>query len=127
MSREYSRLKRVGDQIQKELALLVQREIKDPRVGLVTITGVEVSREFENAKVYVTALGDENMGDEHVAEDTLIALNKAAGFLRRELGRRMKIRTIPHLRFVRDTTTERGNYLAELIDAAVASDQKKKA
>jgi ribosome-binding factor A len=122
MSREYSRLKRVGDQIQKELALLVQREIKDPRVGMVTITGVEVSREFENAKVYVTALGDE-----HIAEETLIALNKAAGFLRRELGRRMKIRTIPHLRFVRDTSTERGNYLAELIDTAVASDQKKKA
>jgi len=114
MAKEYSRGRRVGDEIQRQLAELISQEIRDPRVGMVTITGVEVSREFEHAKIYFTVLGDEQQ-----AEETAKVLNKAAGFLRTALAHRLKLRTTPALHFQRDTTTERGNRLTALIDEAV--------
>jgi len=80
MAKEYSRTQRIGDQMQRELALLIQREIKDPRLGLVTITGVEVARDLSHAKVYVTVMGQDDNA-EVVKQNTSI-LNDAAGFLR---------------------------------------------
>lgn len=118
MPKDFSRTRRVGEQIQRELAQLIQQELKDPRLGLVTVSGVEVSRDFSSAKVFVTCLNDEDNGKE-----TIKALSHAAGFLRRELGRRMTIRTVPELRFYYDETIVRGNRLASLIDAAVKHDK----
>jgi len=114
VAKEFSRTRRVGEQMQRELSELIQRELKDPRVGMITITGVEVSRDMSHAKVYVTVLGGE-----HSLEETLATLKHAAGFLRHELGHRMKLRIIPELHFFYDASIERGAHLSALIDKAV--------
>ncbi len=119
MPKEFSRTRRVADQVQRELAELIRDELKDPRVGMITINAVEVSRDLAHAKVYVTAMGVER------PRESVEALNHAAGFLRGELGRRMAIRTVPQLRFIYDESVERGARLSSLIDEAVASDRKK--
>lgn len=105
--------------MQRELAPLIQQEVKDPRVGMVTVSGVEVSRDLSHAKVYVTRLGGGDIAD------SLLALKRASGFLRHELGRRMKIRIVPELRFLHDTSIEQGSRLSELIERAVEEDRKK--
>ena len=115
MPREFSRTKRVAAQVQRELAQLIQLEIKDPRVGLVTVSGVDLSRDLAYAKVYVTVLNAA-----HDIDEVLEALNHAAGFLQRELGKRMSIRVTPNLTFLYDASVERGANLSALIDAAVA-------
>lgn len=120
MAREYSRSRRVGDQMQRELAQLIREEVKDPRVGMVTVSGVDVTRDFSYAKVYVTVLDPQQS-----AAATVKALNNAAAFLRRALGQRMTIRSVPQLQFVYDESIERGAQLSSLINAAVASDAKK--
>ena len=84
MAREYSRAQRVGDFLKQELATLIQFEVRDPRVGMVSITDVEVSRDMSYARVYVTVLGKETEED---AEESVAALNKAAGFLRSQIAR----------------------------------------
>ena len=117
MPREFSRTKRVGDQMQRELALLIQTEIKDPRVGMVTVTAVEVSKEYERASVYITTLGDEK-----VSEESLAVLNQASGFLRKQLGKRLSLRRIPQLSFIPDTSISTGRHLSNLIDKAIESD-----
>ncbi|MCI0505244.1 MAG: 30S ribosome-binding factor RbfA [Gammaproteobacteria bacterium] len=121
MAREFNRSDRVADQIQRELAALIQFEVKDPRIGMVTITGVEVSREFEYAKVYFTVLGDNA-----VREATVKGLTHAAGFLRRELAHRLKLRITPELQFVYDQSIDNAIRISELISTAVASDQATK-
>jgi len=120
MAQEYSRTQRVADQIQRELAGLIQREVKDPRVGMATVSAVEVSRDLSHAKVFVTILN----GSEDKAEirESIKALNNASGFLRSQLGQRMKLRIVPTLRFHFDDSLSRGNYLSNLIDQARASD-----
>jgi len=118
MPREFSRTRRVGEQMQRELAELVRAELKDPRLGMVTIQAVEVTRDLGHAKVFFTVLG--NAGT--VAE-TQAVLQHAAGFLRGELGRRMVLRGVPQLHFVYDESVERGTRLSHLIDEAVASDR----
>jgi ribosome-binding factor A len=118
VAKEFSRSRRVGEQIQRELAELVQRELKDPRLGMVTISGVEVSRDLTVAKVFFTVLNP--------AQDiasTGKGLNSAVGFLRRELARRMKLRVVPELRFQYDSSVEQGAHLSALIDRAVSSDK----
>jgi len=120
MAQEYSRPQRVADQIQRELAALIQREVKDPRVGMATVSAVEVSRDLSHAKVFVTILnGDE---DQQEITESVKALNNASGFLRSQLGQRMKLRIVPTLRFHFDDSLSRGNYLSNLIDKARASD-----
>ncbi len=119
-TRNYNRTDRVADQIQRELAQLIAYQVKDPRVGMVTITGVDVTREFDHAKVYITVMG----ADEAGIEETLTGLRKAAGFLRRELGKVIRIRTIPQLHFHYDDSIERGTRLSALIDEAVKSDKR---
>jgi len=121
MAREFNRTDRVADQIQRELAALIQLEIKDPRVGMVTITAVEVSKEFEYARVFFTVLGDEA-----ARQATTEGLTRAAGFLRRELAHRLKLRATPGLQFVYDQSIDNAAKMSELISAAVASDDSSK-
>jgi ribosome-binding factor A len=119
MAQEYSRTQRVADQIQRELAVLIQQEVKDPRVGMATVSAVEVSRDMGHAKVFVTVLGSD-AADE--IKTSVKALNNAASFLRGQLGRRMQLRTVPTLRFHYDDSLQRGNYLSNLIDQARSKD-----
>lgn len=115
-----TRLPRVAEGIREELAELISRHVKDPRVGFVTITAVDVSPDFAHAKVYVSTLADQA-----TIPELLEGLQHAAGFLRRELGRRLHIHTIPQLTFVYDESIERGVRLAHLIDEAVAKEPGK--
>jgi ribosome-binding factor A len=120
MPKDFPRTRRIADQIQRELAELIRLELKDPRItGLVTITGVEVSSDQAHAKVFFTLLGDDKK-----IEETAAGLKSAAGFLRTQLARRMKLRTIPQLEFSYDASVERGVRLSRLIDEAVASDHR---
>ncbi|MQA57663.1 30S ribosome-binding factor RbfA [Pseudomonas piscis] len=119
MAKEYSRTQRIGDQMQRELAQLIRREVKDPRVGLVTITAVDVSRDVGHAKIYITVMGQE--GAESIAQSIKV-LNSAAGFLRMQLAREMKLRSVPHLHFHYDESVARGAHLSALIERAVAED-----
>lgn len=121
MAKDYSRTQRIGDQMQRELAMLIQREIKDPRLGLVTITAVDVSRDLSHAKVYITVMGQDSA--EHV-EQNLNILKDASGFLRMQLGKSMKVRTVPQLHFLYDASIRRGAELSALIERAVAEDRK---
>lgn len=109
------RLRRVADQIQRELSGLLRSELKDPRVGMVTLTGVEVSPDLAHAKIFFTVLGNADSLDQ-----TASGLKRAAGFLRSQLGTRLKLRMIPELHFVHDASVERGIRLSQLIDAAVS-------
>ncbi|MGH8502269.1 MAG: 30S ribosome-binding factor RbfA [Gammaproteobacteria bacterium] len=115
MPREFPRTVRVGEQIHRELAQLVRVAVKDPEVGMVTILDAAVSRDFAYAKVYFTVLGDEA-----AIRASEAGLNRAAGFLRRELGRRMRMRAVPQLRFVYDDTERKGARIDALIDRALA-------
>lgn len=111
------RIRRIGEQIRRELAELIRAELHDPRLTLASMTSVEVSRDLSFARVYVTVVCDPSERAGWVAE-----LNRAAPLLRRELGRRMHIRTVPKLEFRYDDVVEHGARLSALIDAAVASD-----
>src|SRR5690606_29198074 len=121
MAKDYSRTQRIGDQMQRELAVLIQREIKDPRLGLVTITAVDVSRDLSHAKVFVTVMGQD--APEQIKLNLEI-LAEAAGYLRMLLGKSMKVRTIPQLHFQYDASIRRGAELSALIERAVAQDRK---
>lgn len=122
MAKDYSRTQRIGDQMQRELAVLIQREIKDPRLGLVTITAVEVTRDLSHAKVFITIMGKDD--DAAAIQDNLKILGEASGFLRMQLGKLMKLRTVPQLHFSYDASVRRGVELASLIERAVAEDRK---
>lgn len=122
MAKEFSRTQRIGDQMQRELALLIQREVKDPRLGLITITAVEVSRDLSHAKVFITIMGKDD--DEDAVKANLRILNDAGGFLRMQLGKAMKLRTVPQLHFNFDASVRRGVELTSLIERAVAEDRK---
>jgi len=117
MPREFSRGRKVADLIQRELAILIQREVKDPRIGMVTVNEASVSRDLAFADVYFTVLPAENTGE--VEE----ILNQAGGFLRSELAKTLNTRTTPRLRFHYDATIENGARLSQAIDAARARDR----
>ena len=117
MKRHSQRAQRVGDQIQRELADLLRNEVKDPRVGPITITSVEVSADLSHAKVFFTHLS----GKEH-AEQAVEALQRTAGFLRSQLSHRLGLYSVPQLHFAYDDSIEAGLRLSHLIDEAVASD-----
>ena len=118
--REFSRTDRVAEQIQQELAVLIQREVKDPRLGMVTVSSASVSRDMAYAEVYVTVLGQD---DPVVIRENMQILKHAAGFLRSQLARRMSLRHVPELRFHYDESIARGQQLSSLINEAVASDR----
>jgi len=93
--------------------LLLARELRDPRVGMITITSVDVSPDISHAKVFFTMLQKDNL------EDTLHGLRRAAGFLRSQLAKRIKLYTTPELRFEYDESVERGDHLSRLIDSVI--------
>ena len=121
MAKEYARTQRVADYLQRELAALIQHEVRDPRVGMVSVTGVEVSRDLAHAKVFVTVMGS-NSGEE--ARESVEALNKAAGFLRSLLSKDSTMRMVPQLRFYFDTSVGRGRDLEALIKRAANADRE---
>ncbi|MDD5328461.1 MAG: 30S ribosome-binding factor RbfA [Sulfuricella sp.] len=118
MGKAFLRTGRVAEQIQRELAELIQLEVKDPRVGLVTLTSVEVTQDYAHARVYFTTMN--TTGQARLAQ---AGLERAAGFLRSQLAHRMKLRIMPQLHFIYDTSVERGVQLSQLIDAAVSEDK----
>lgn len=120
MAREFSRIDRIGDQMQRELAQLIQREVKDPRVGMVTVNAVKVSRDLGYADIYVSLLSTEELTAEspEVVESVSV-LNKAAGFLRGQVGRAMKLRVVPQLRFHFDALQGYSRKMDNLIREAV--------
>ena len=113
MKRGQGRPQRIGDLIQRELSDLLAREVRDPRVGMVTITSVDVSPDMSHARVLFTVLNQEKI------QEVLEGLTRAAGFLRSQLARRVKLYSIPELRFQYDESVERADRLSRLIDAAV--------
>lgn len=113
MAKNPSRIARIADQIQKDLAELIRTELKDPRVGMITLTGVELSNDYHHAKIFFTTLGN--------AASALTGLQRASGFLRSQLAGGLKLRIVPELHFVHDQSVERGIYLSTLIDDAIAS------
>ena len=116
MPRDFNRSERVAGTLRRELAQLIQMEVKDPEVGFIGLSDVEVSRDLSHAKVFVTVFETEK------AVSSVKALNRAAGYLRRRLGQEMRIRSVPELHFQHDASVETGQRMDSLIDAAVASD-----
>ncbi len=121
MPKDFSRGRRIADQIQRELSDIIRLEIKDPRVSLVTVTDVEVSQDNAHAKIFFTVLGEP--AQQEAAER---ALEHAAGFMRSTMAKRIKLRTVPQLHFHYDVSVERGMRLSRLIDEAVGEPADKK-
>ena len=117
MPTESSRGRKIADLIQRELAVLIQREIKDPRIGMVTINEATVSRDLAFSDIYFTVLPDDK------ADEVEEVLNQASGFLRSQLAKILSTRTTPRLRFHYDSTTENGARLNQAIDKAIAEDE----
>ena len=111
MAREFGRSARVSSQMQKELAMILQRDINDPRLGFITINEVEVSKDLAVAKIYVTVLN----ADEQGKKNNVKLLNELAPVIRHELARRMRLRHISELRFYYDESFETGMRVAELL------------
>ncbi|MDA3978966.1 MULTISPECIES: 30S ribosome-binding factor RbfA [Gallibacterium] len=122
MAREFSRAQRVAQEIKKEIAVILQREVKDPRIGMVTVSDVEVSRDLAYAKVFVTFLFNE---DEAHIEQGLIGLEKASPYIRSLLGKAMRLRIVPELRFIYDTSLVEGMRMSNLVTQVVNQDKAK--
>ena len=121
MPAEFSRTERLSEQIKRDLALLIQRELKDPRIGMVTVNFVDLSKDLSYADVNVTVLVADD-SDEKIIE-SLTILNEASTFLRMELGRALKVRKVPRLRFHYDDSLKRGARINALIRQALQSDR----
>lgn len=104
------RVGRVGEQIKKELSQIIQSELKDPRIGFITVTGVDVTNDFSQAKVYLSVLGTDEQ-----REETLKALARGSGFIRSELGKRIRMRKIPELIFKFDASIDYGSKIESLL------------
>ena len=118
MPAEFSRARRVGEQIQRDLAELIRSEIRDPRLGMVTVNHVDVTRDMSYARVFITV-----MGEPESREVSLSILNKMAGYLRGQIGRRMKLRMIPELKFLYDESIDRGARIDSLLKGVAPSSQ----
>ena len=118
MPREFNRSERVAGSLRRELAKLIQMELKDPEVGFIGLSDVEVTRDLAHAKVFVTVFETDK------AASSLKALKRAAGFLRSRLSQEMRIRSVPELHFHHDASVETGQRMDSLIDAAVTSDRE---
>jgi ribosome-binding factor A len=120
MAREFGRPERVADFLRKELSQIMQQQLRDPRVGLASITDVDVSRDLSHAKVHVTVLGSDSNDD---AKDVIQVLNKASGFFRSQVAKSHSMRITPTIRFYFDESIHRGQHLSSLIDDALAADR----
>jgi len=121
MARVSKRVDKVADLLKKEIALLIQGEVRDPRVGMASVTGLKVSRDLAHASVYVTLLGKTSAEE---IQEGIDALNKAAGFLRSLLAKTISLRTTPKLSFIYDDSLARGQFMTDLIDEALARDER---
>ncbi len=121
MAKEFSRTRRIGQQLQQELAMVLMREIKDPRVGMVTVNDVEVSRDLSFARVFVTFFED----NPEAVDDKLAALAAAAPYIRTLVAGRMKLRVMPELKFVYDASLVEGMRMSNLVSQVIKSDQAK--
>jgi ribosome-binding factor A len=117
MVRDFNRSERVAGQIRRDLARLIQQEIKDPEVGFVSLSDVEVTRDLAHAKVYITVFDPEK------ATTSLQALRRAAAFLRRRLGQELRLRHVPELHFLHDNSVEQGSHIDRLIEQALNADR----
>jgi ribosome-binding factor A len=113
VKKKSGRPQKLGDLIQREVSDLIRLEVRDPRVGMITITSVDVSPDMTHAKIFFTVLEKDKL------QDTLEGLKRSAGFLRAQLAKRVQMYTTPELRFVYDESVERGDRLSRLIDAAL--------
>ncbi|MFN2287581.1 MAG: 30S ribosome-binding factor RbfA [Chromatocurvus sp.] len=120
MAREFSRTQRVADYLQRELAVKIQQELRDPRLGMISLTSVDVSRDLGYAKIYYTQL---DVDTEEAARDTTAVLNRASGFLRSQLSRDATMRSVPKLTFRFDSSVAHGRAMESLISEAKARDR----
>jgi len=118
MPKEYQRTDRVADGLQKEIARIIQRDLRDPRLSMVTVMSVEVSRDLSYAKVFVSVLGDEAQ-----VQETLATLKRAKGHIRSLLAKRITLRIMPDLNFIYDDSVTRGTHVSHLIDEATERDE----
>lgn len=121
MAREFGRTRRIGQQLQQELAQVLQRDIKDPRIGMVTVNDVEVSRDLSYAKVFVTFFEDQP----ELLKQKLAALEVAAPYVRTLVAGRMKLRVMPELRFVYDSSLAEGMRMSNLVSQVISNDEAK--
>lgn len=122
MSREFKRSDRVAQELQKEIAIILQREVKDPRIGMVTVSDVEISRDLAYAKVYVTFLFD---NDVEAVDRGLEGLNNASGYIRTLVGKAMRLRIVPELKFYYDRSLVEGMRMSNLVTNVVRQDKAK--
>jgi ribosome-binding factor A len=120
--KEFSRTARIADFLKRELGSFIQKELRDPRLGMVSVIDAEVSRDMSHAKIYVTVMGKDSAEE---AKESLDVLNKASGFLRSQVAKINNARTTPQLRFYYDSSINRGQHISKLIQAAVASDRSR--
>ncbi|MCU7836805.1 MAG: 30S ribosome-binding factor RbfA [gamma proteobacterium symbiont of Taylorina sp.] len=125
MAAEFSRSRRVGELIQRELATLLSREVKDPRLALISITAVDVSRDLSLAKVFYTIMDIDQDAENNKLAIVKEGLKKATGFLRYELGHRIQLRIVPNLEFRYDESVIHGAQLSQLIDSVIEEDNKR--
>jgi len=124
MAKEFGRQQRVSQELQKEIAIILQREIKDPRLGMmVTVSGVEVSRDLAYAKVFVTFLNDK---DEEAVQNGLKALKEASGYIRTLVGKAMRLRIVPELTFFYDNSLIEGMRMSNLVSNVIKSDVERR-
>lgn len=122
MAKPFGRVQRVADFLRRELSSLIQQQLRDPRLGMVSITDVEVSKDLAHARVFVTILGCDSIEQ---AQDSVDVLNNASGFLRSEIARMLTMRVAPALKFIFDDSVQRGVQMSSLIDQAIKSDQQR--
>ncbi len=129
MASNSSRIRKIGDQIQRDLSMIIQQEIKDPRVGMVTVNDVKVSSDLSYADVYFTCMAfgpqDEEQAQVAIREEQTQLLSNAAGFMRSRLAKGLNLRVIPQLRFHYDAIIESGSKVSQLIDKAVSEDMSR--
>lgn len=114
-----TRTERVKELLKEEISDIIRREIKDPRLGFVTIIDAEVSKDLHHANVYISVLGDEKQ-----KEESLSVLQRAAGYIRGELGRRVSMKVIPEIAFKADTTVDQGARIFELLQQERPKDEE---
>ncbi|MEX1664741.1 MULTISPECIES: 30S ribosome-binding factor RbfA [Zhongshania] len=120
--KEFSRTARIADFLKRELGSFIQKELRDPRLGMVSVIDAQVSRDLSHAKIYVTVMGKDTAEE---AKESLAVLNKAAGFLRSQVAKINNARTTPQLRFYYDTSVNRGQHISKLIQDAVEADRSR--
>ena len=125
MAADFNRSRRVGELIQRELATLLSREVKDPRLALISITAVDVTRDLSLAKVFYTIMDIADDTDHNKQAIVKEGLKKATGFLRYELGHRIQLRIVPKLEFFYDQSVVHGSELSLLIDQVIDDDKKR--